>query len=73
MRPFHIFSGSTHPELTQLICEHLGFKPSRSRLEKFSNGETKVVIDRSVRNNDVYIIQTGSGRYIIVDICGLAF
>ncbi|QSL65190.1 hypothetical protein MERGE_002495 [Pneumocystis wakefieldiae] len=62
MRPFHIFSGSTHPELTQLICEHLGFKPSRSRLEKFSNGETKVVIDRSVRNNDVYIIQTGSGR-----------
>ena len=44
MRRTCIFSGTSHPYLTDLICERLGTKPDKVALRKFSNGETSVEI-----------------------------
>lgn len=60
MRKCKIFVGSSHPELGQLVCDRLGVEPAPCTLKKFSNGETSVQIGVSVRDEDVYIIQSGS-------------
>lgn len=62
MRGVQIFSGTSHPHLAETICERLGTLPAKADLRKFSNGETSVNIGVSVRNKDVYIVQSGSGR-----------
>jgi ribose-phosphate pyrophosphokinase len=60
MRKCKIFVGSSHPELGQLVCDRLGVEPAPCTLKKFSNGETSVQIGVSVRDEHVYIIQSGS-------------
>ncbi|RKP30974.1 phosphoribosyl pyrophosphokinase [Metschnikowia bicuspidata] len=60
MRKSKIFVGSSHPDLGRLVCERLGVDPAPCTLSKFSNGETSVQIGTSVRDQDVYIIQSGS-------------
>jgi ribose-phosphate pyrophosphokinase len=62
MRGVQIFSGTSHPLLTETVCERLGTSPARVDLGKFSNGETNVNVGVSVRNQDVYIIQSGSKK-----------
>ncbi|OBA21040.1 hypothetical protein METBIDRAFT_171641 [Metschnikowia bicuspidata var. bicuspidata NRRL YB-4993] len=59
MRKCKVFVGLSHPELGQLVCERLGVEPAPCTLKKFSNGETLVQIGVSVRDEDVYIIQSG--------------
>lgn len=61
MRKCKVFVGNSHPELGQLICSKLGVEPAPCTLKKFSNGETSVQIGVSVRDEDVYVIQSGSG------------
>ncbi|VVT51068.1 uncharacterized protein SAPINGB_P002973 [Magnusiomyces paraingens] len=60
MRKSHVFVGSSHPELGQLICDRLGVEPGKCTLRKFSNGETSIEIGVSVRDEDVYVVQSGS-------------
>ena len=60
MRKCKIFVGNSHPELGQHICAKLGVEPAPCTLKKFSNGETSVQIGVSVRDEDVYVIQSGS-------------
>ncbi|MCJ1309558.1 hypothetical protein MMC25_003218 [Agyrium rufum] len=62
MRGAKIFSGSSHPSLTDAICERLGTTAAQCDLGKFSNGETSVSINTSIRNQDVFIVQSGSPR-----------
>ncbi|KAL1983685.1 hypothetical protein VTN96DRAFT_10114 [Rasamsonia emersonii] len=62
MRGVQIFSGTSHPALAEAICERLGTVPAKAELRKFSNGETSVNINVSVRNQDVYIVQSGSSK-----------
>ncbi|KAN0067534.1 Phosphoribosyltransferase-like protein [Elaphomyces granulatus] len=62
MRGVKIFSGSSHPLLTEAICERLGASPAAVELRELSNGETSVNIGVSVRNQDVYIVQSGSSK-----------
>jgi len=62
MRGVQIFSGNSHPGLADTICERLGTSPAKADLGKFANGETSVNINTSVRNQDVYIIQSGSSK-----------
>lgn len=57
-----ILGGSSHPKLVQEICDRLGIEPGKSRLQKFSNNETSVELFESVREQDVYIIQSGCGH-----------
>lgn len=60
MRKCKVFVGNSHPELGKLVCERLGIEPAPCTLKKFSNGETSVQIGVSVRDEDVYVIQSGS-------------
>ncbi|AGO12435.1 AaceriAER083Cp [[Ashbya] aceris (nom. inval.)] len=60
MRKCKVFVGTSHPELGKLVCEKLGIEPAPCTLKKFANGETSVQIGVSVRDEDVYVIQSGS-------------
>ena len=62
VRTILLFSGSSHPQLTETICTHLGIPPAKIHLSKFSVGETQVEIGESVRGKDVYIVQSGAGK-----------
>ncbi|KAL1922807.1 uncharacterized protein VTP21DRAFT_9183 [Calcarisporiella thermophila] len=62
MRNIKVFGGSSHPLLTEQICTRLGIQPGKVKLSKFSNLETNVEIGESVRDCDVYIIQSGCGH-----------
>jgi len=57
-----VLSGSAHPTLTKEICDKLGIPVGKVTLSKFSNQETNVEIHQSIRENDVYIVQSGCGR-----------
>ena len=63
MRKTCVFSGSSHPQLVEAICERLGAKPAKVDLGKFACGETRVEIHTSVRDQDVFIVQSGSSEY----------
>jgi ribose-phosphate pyrophosphokinase len=62
MRGVKIFSGRSHPALTEAICERLGATPAKCELGNFANGETSVQIGTSIRNQDVFIVQSGSPK-----------
>lgn len=62
VRNLIIFGGSSHPQLTENICTHLGIPAANIELKKFANGETRVEIGDSVRDKDVYIVQSGGGK-----------
>ena len=62
MRGVKIFSGRSHPSLAEAICERLGTSPAKCDLGNFSNGETSVQIGTSIRNQDVFIVQSGSPK-----------
>ncbi|KAI9846671.1 MAG: ribose-phosphate pyrophosphokinase [Sclerophora amabilis] len=62
VRNIVVLGGSSHPQLNETICNHLGIPPSNILLGKFSVGETRVEIKESVRGKDVFIIQSGGGK-----------
>lgn len=62
MRQIAVFSGNSHPKLAEMICSHLSIPVGRSTLRKFSNRETNVNIDETVRDLDVFIIQSSCGN-----------
>lgn len=80
MRNLVVFGGSSHPELTKAVCNRLGISPGKTKLSKFSNNETSVEVHESVREQDVFIIQSGSGHVndtlfellILINACKIA-
>jgi len=52
-----IFSGSANPTLAKNIANSLGEKLGDITVSQFSDDETHVVINESIRGKDVYIIQ----------------
>ncbi|XP_059609321.1 ribose-phosphate pyrophosphokinase 1 isoform X1 [Phlebotomus argentipes] len=75
-----VFSGTSHPDLAQRIVDRLGIDLGRVVTKKFSNLETCVEIGESVRGEDVYIVQSGSGEIndnlmellIMINACKIA-
>jgi ribose-phosphate pyrophosphokinase len=55
-----IFGGNSNPELTRGICDYLDIPPGRIEVFKFSNENIFVRIGESVRENDVFVIQSFS-------------
>ena len=64
-----IISGSSNVSLSEKIADHLNVPICECLLEKFSNTEIRVEIKENIRNEDVFIIQTGgfSNSYSIND------
>jgi ribose-phosphate pyrophosphokinase len=54
-----IFAGSSHPELSHRIAEHLGVELGEIKLSTFANGETYCRYAESIRGSDVFLVQTG--------------
>jgi ribose-phosphate pyrophosphokinase len=53
-----IFGGNSVPELTDAVCNYIGLPRGRADVFKFSNDNTFVRILESVRENDVFVIQS---------------
>lgn len=53
-----VFSGTSHPELAELIAKRLGQPLGRATVTGNESGESIVRIAESVREHDVYIINT---------------
>ncbi len=62
VRNIVVLGGSSHPALTDAICEILGIERGQALFSKFAVGETRVEIGESVRGKDVYIIQSAGGK-----------
>ncbi|KAJ1919402.1 ribose phosphate diphosphokinase subunit prs4 [Mycoemilia scoparia] len=75
-----ILSGNSHPVLAELIAKRLGLDLSNVTVSKYSNQETAVTIGESVRDEDVFIIQSGCGEIndhlmellIMINACKIA-
>jgi ribose-phosphate pyrophosphokinase len=55
-----VFAGNSNPELAEEICAHIGIPLGRADVFKFSNDNTFVRIKESVRENDVFVVQSFS-------------
>ncbi|MCB1114264.1 MAG: ribose-phosphate pyrophosphokinase [Chlamydiia bacterium] len=54
----HLFSGSSHPELTAEIAKNLSLTLGDRKIKKFPDGETFVQIMDNVRGRDTYVVQS---------------
>lgn len=55
-----LFTLNSNEKLAQEISEHIGVPLGKCTVTKFSDGETQINIEESVRGYDVYIIQSTS-------------
>lgn len=53
-----IFSGNSNPRLVEDICAYLSIPVGRAEVFKFSNDNTFVRIGNSVRQDDVFVVQS---------------
>ncbi|CAE6434537.1 unnamed protein product [Rhizoctonia solani] len=54
-----LLTGNSHPELAQAVAERLNIPLVPCVVKNFSNGEIDVKISESVRDEDVFILQSG--------------
>lgn len=52
-----LFSGSSNTDFSIRVSKHLGIELSDIQVSKFSDGETKIIINESIRKHDCYVIQ----------------
>ena len=57
IKDLKIFSGTAHPDFAKRICSELGVRLAMARHYRFSDGESGLSIDESVRGSDVFVIQ----------------
>lgn len=62
-----LISGNSHPKLANMVAARLGIQLARVGAFQYTNTETAVAVGESVRDEDVYIIQTGCGEDKIND------
>jgi ribose-phosphate pyrophosphokinase len=55
-----VFSGNSHPQLTQDICDYLGISVGECDVFKFSNDNTFVSFKENIRERDVFLVQSFS-------------
>ncbi|VEU23319.1 DEKNAAC104629 [Brettanomyces naardenensis] len=58
-----ILTANSHPELSKLISKRLNIPLSNIKALELANNENAILVGESVRDEDVYIIQTGCGGY----------
>ncbi|KAH6917392.1 ribose-phosphate pyrophosphokinase 3 [Coprinopsis sp. MPI-PUGE-AT-0042] len=66
-----VFAGTSHPELAEIIARRIGLPLGKAEVTRSAMGETTVKISESVREDDVYIITTGSGAVntALMELC----
>ncbi len=53
-----VFSGTSNEPLAEDICDYLGVRLKPTNIKRFSHGTLRIQLGESVRNKDVYIIQS---------------
>ena len=53
-----VFTGSSNPELADMICKNLGISLGKSTVTAFADGECCIAINGPVRGGDVFIVQS---------------
>ena len=53
-----VFTGSSNPELADMICKNLGISLGKSTVTAFADGECSISINEPVRGVDVFIVQS---------------
>lgn len=56
-----LIAGGSHPELAELVASRLGTEIASVEGLKMPNNELCVIFSESVRDEDVYVLQTGHG------------
>ncbi|KAH9944363.1 phosphoribosyl pyrophosphokinase [Epithele typhae] len=66
-----LFSGTSHPELAEVIARRLGVPLAKAEVTKNGIGESIIRVAESVREDDVYIINTGCGEVntALMEVC----
>lgn len=59
-----LLAGNSHLELAQLVATRLNIELSNLTVAQYVNQETAVTIGESVRDEDVYVLQTGHGMNV---------
>ncbi|HSX12653.1 MAG TPA: ribose-phosphate pyrophosphokinase [Rhabdochlamydiaceae bacterium] len=55
---FKFFAGSANPMLAKEVANYLGVPLSRAKIGRFNDGEIQIQLEESVRNCNVYILQS---------------
>ncbi len=55
-----LFSGTSTPALASQVARHLGVPLAHGTVSQFPDGETRIMIEESVRGADCYIVQSTS-------------
>ena len=53
-----MFTGSSNPDLADMICKNLGISLGKSTVTAFADGECSISINEPVRGVDVFIVQS---------------
>ncbi|MCJ1427777.1 hypothetical protein MMC29_005682 [Sticta canariensis] len=53
-----LLTGNSHPELAKLVADRLGIELTKIMVLQYSNQETSVTIGESVRDEDVFVLQS---------------
>src|SRR5947208_1139382 len=54
----NVFSGNSNPKLAKEVCEYINLPMGRAEIFEFSNENIFCKINESVRENDVFVIQS---------------
>ena len=60
MRPLKLFTGSSNPKLCHAVAKILKTEVADAEVRRFSDGEVYVAINESVRDHDVFLLQSTS-------------
>ncbi|MCL2224781.1 MAG: ribose-phosphate pyrophosphokinase [Defluviitaleaceae bacterium] len=60
MGPIKVFCGNANRGMAKNVATHLNLELGDTEVGKFSDGETKVVVNETVRGADVFIVQSTS-------------
>ena len=52
-----IFSGSVNNNFSQKVCNHLEVTLAKLKIENFRDGEIKIIVEESIRQEDCFVIQ----------------
>ncbi|MDA4846277.1 ribose-phosphate diphosphokinase [Hoeflea poritis] len=55
-----IIGASSHPALTEKICDYIGVRPTKTQVLRFSNENLMVKIEENVRETDAFVVQTAN-------------
>ncbi|KAJ6607945.1 phosphoribosyltransferase-like protein [Mycena sp. CBHHK59/15] len=70
-----IFSGTSHPQLAEIVARRVGLPVSQAEITQNAIGETNVCIAESVREHDVYIVATACGAVntALMELCIMVY